>query len=66
MNHAPALLPGTLFPPIPGIAAVSFRTADLAAQRSRLLNHGFAFSEAIGRLVVPAEQASGVAVMFEE
>ena len=51
---------------IPGIAAVSFRTPDLAAQRTRLSDHGFAFSEAIGRLVVPAEQASGVAVMFEE
>lgn len=64
--HAPAMLPGTLLPPIPGIAAVSFRTPDLAAQRRRLSDHGFAFSEAIGRLVVPAEQASGVAVMFEE
>jgi catechol 2,3-dioxygenase-like lactoylglutathione lyase family enzyme len=66
LRHAPAPLPGTLFPPIPGIAAVSFRTPDLAAQRQRLLDQGFAFSEAIGRLVVPAEQASGVAVMFEE
>jgi catechol 2,3-dioxygenase-like lactoylglutathione lyase family enzyme len=66
VKHAPALLPGTLFPPIPGIAAVSFRTPDLAAQRKRLQEHGFAFSEAIGCLVVPAEQASGVAVMFEE
>ncbi len=66
VRHAPALLPGTLFPPIPGIAAVSFRLTDLAAQRQRLLDHGFAFSEAIGRVVVPAEQASGVAVMFEE
>lgn len=66
VKHAPALLPGTLYPPIPGIAAVSFHTPDLAAQRTRLLDHGFAVSEAIGRLVVPAEQASGVAVMFEE
>jgi catechol 2,3-dioxygenase-like lactoylglutathione lyase family enzyme len=66
VRHAPALLPGTLFPPIPGIAAVSFRTSDLAAQRKRLADNGFAFSEAIGRLVVPAEQASGVAAMFEE
>jgi catechol 2,3-dioxygenase-like lactoylglutathione lyase family enzyme len=66
VKHATALLPGTLFPPIPGIAAVSFRTPDLAAQRTRLQDNGFAFSEAIGRLVVPAEQASGVAVMFEE
>jgi catechol 2,3-dioxygenase-like lactoylglutathione lyase family enzyme len=66
IRHATALLPGTLFPPIPGIAAVSFRTPDLAAQRMRLLDHGFAFSEAIGRLVVPAEQAGGVAIIFEE
>jgi catechol 2,3-dioxygenase-like lactoylglutathione lyase family enzyme len=66
VRHAPALLPGTLFPPIPGIAAVSFRIGDLAAQRQRLKDHGFAFSEAIGCLIVPAEQASGVAVMFEE
>jgi catechol 2,3-dioxygenase-like lactoylglutathione lyase family enzyme len=66
IRHALTLLPGSLFPPIPGIAAVSFRTPDLAAQRKRLADHGFAFSEAIGRLVVPAEQASGVAVMFEE
>lgn len=66
VKHAPALLPGTLFPPIPGIAAVSFRLTDVAAQRQRLLDHGFTFSEAIGRLVVPAEQASGVAIMFEE
>lgn len=66
VKHAPALLPGTMFPPIPGIAGVGFRTPDLAAQRKRLVAHGFAFSEAIGCLVVPAEQASGVAVMFEE
>jgi catechol 2,3-dioxygenase-like lactoylglutathione lyase family enzyme len=66
VKHAPALLPGTLFPPIPGIAAVSFRTPDLASQRTRLQQNGFAFSEAIGRLVVPAEQAGGVAIIFEE
>lgn len=66
VTHAPVLLPGTLFPPIPGIAAVSFRTRDLAAQRRRLVDHGFAFSETTGCLVVPAEQANGVAVMFEE
>lgn len=66
VQQAPALLPGTLFPPVPGIAAVSFRTGDLAAQRRRLSERGFAFSEANGCLVVPAEQASGVAVLFEE
>ena len=34
-------LPGTLFPPIPAIAAVAFRTGDLAAQRQRLAGKGF-------------------------
>ena len=66
VKHVSALLPGTSLPPIPGIAAVSFRTCNLAAQRKRLVDHGFAFSETIGCLVVSAEQASGVAVVFEE
>lgn len=65
-KHAPAYLPGTLFPPLPAIAGVAFRCPDLAAQRKRMTDNGFAFSEAQGRLVVPAEQASGVAVLFEE
>lgn len=66
LRHAATLLPGSLLPPIPGIAAVSFRTPDLTAQRQRLLDQGFAFSEATGRLVVPAEQAGGIAIIFEE
>jgi catechol 2,3-dioxygenase-like lactoylglutathione lyase family enzyme len=65
-KHAPAYLPGTLFPPLPAIAGVAFRCPDLAGQRKRLTDNGFAVSEARGRLVVPAEQASGVAVLFEE
>ena len=43
-----------------------FRCHDLSALRKRLTDQGFAFAEAQGRLVVPAEQASGVAVLFEE
>jgi catechol 2,3-dioxygenase-like lactoylglutathione lyase family enzyme len=65
-THAPDYLPGSLFPPLPAIAGVAFRTPNLAAQRARLTEQGFAFAEARGRLVVPAEQASGVAVAFEE
>jgi catechol 2,3-dioxygenase-like lactoylglutathione lyase family enzyme len=65
-KHAPAYLPGTLFPPLPAIAGVAFRCPDLAAQRKRLADNGFAWSETQGRLVVPAEQASGVAILFEE
>ena len=64
--HAAGFLPGTLFPPLPAIAGVAFRCHDLDAQRKRLADQGFAFAEAQGRLVVPAEQASGVAVLFEE
>jgi hypothetical protein len=64
-RHAPALVPGTLFPPIPGIAAVAFRTHDQAALRCRLHDNGFTVNEAGGRLIVPAEEASGVAVIFE-
>jgi catechol 2,3-dioxygenase-like lactoylglutathione lyase family enzyme len=64
-RHAPGLIPGTLFPPIPGIAAVAFRTHDLAAQRRRLLDHGFTVNEVGQRLLVPAEEASGIAIIFE-
>lgn len=62
---ARTILPGTLYPPLPAIAAVAFRTGDLAAQRARLSRTSIPFHEADGRLVVPAEEASGVAVIFE-
>jgi Glyoxalase-like domain len=65
VKHAAALLPGTLFPPSPGIAGVTFRTRDIGAARTRLMSGGFAFAESGGRLIVPAEQVSGVAVVFE-
>lgn len=58
-------LPGTLLPPLPGIAAVAFRMPDLAAQRARLAAAGFAVREVGARLLVSAEEACGVAVLFE-
>lgn len=64
--QAPRYLPGSLFPPLPAIAGVAFRCPDLKAQRTRLEAGGFAVAEAMGRLVVPAEQAGGVAIAFEE
>jgi len=64
--HAPDYLPGSLYPPLPAIAGVAFRCPDLKAQFARLTDHGFAVAQARGRLVVPAEQASGIAVAFEE
>ena len=60
------LLPGTLLPPVPCIAAVAFRTSNLGALRTRLAENGFTVNEAAGRLIVPAEEASGLAVMFED
>jgi catechol 2,3-dioxygenase-like lactoylglutathione lyase family enzyme len=65
VRHAATLLPGTLLPPVPGIAAVTFRTRDLRSLRERLLAHGFTVGEANGRLIVPAEEASGLAIVFE-
>ncbi len=64
-RHAAAMLPGSLFPPLPGIAAVAFRTPNLRALRDRLVARRFTLSETDGRLIVPAEEASGVAVIFQ-
>jgi hypothetical protein len=61
---AATALPGTLLPPIPGIAAVGFRTRDLAATKERLRGRGFTLVEVGERVLVPAEEASGVAVLF--
>ena len=58
-------LPGTLMAPLPCIAGVTFRVPDLAAQRARLAAAGFSVREVGNRLLVPAEQACGVAVLFE-
>jgi hypothetical protein len=58
-------LPGTLFPPLPGIAAVGFRSPDIDGQAQRLREHRIPFAQSGGRLIVPAEEASGIAVVFE-
>jgi hypothetical protein len=59
-------LPETLRPPTPGIAGVAFHCPDLASQRSRLDDAGVYFTEAADKLVVPAELACGVAIVFED
>jgi catechol 2,3-dioxygenase-like lactoylglutathione lyase family enzyme len=64
-NRAGVLLPGSASPSIPAISGVSFRTNDLRAQRSRLEGIGIPFSEAEGRLIVPAHATKGLAFVFE-
>jgi hypothetical protein len=59
------IMPGTLLPPIPGIAAVTFRTSALPALKERLNSKGFTVIEVGERIMVPAEEASGVAMIFE-
>jgi len=67
MTQAAALkaLPGTLYPPIPGIAAMGFRCPDIAAQARRLRENRVPFNEVDQTLVVPAEEACGIALIFE-
>ena len=60
------MLPETLRPPIPGIAAVAFRCPDVASMRRRLNDAKLHFAEAGARLVVPAELACGIAIVFED
>jgi catechol 2,3-dioxygenase-like lactoylglutathione lyase family enzyme len=57
-------IPGTLLPPIPGIAAVGFRTRDLAALKDRLHSQSFTVIPIGERIMVPAEEAFGVAMLF--
>jgi len=64
ISNAAAILPGTLLPPIPGIAAVAFRTKALTGLKDRLRGHGFTATEIGDRVLIPAEEASGVAVLF--
>jgi glyoxalase-like protein len=60
------LFPGSLLPPLPSIVAVTFRTPDLAAQRQRLISRKFTILENGNRISVPAEEASGLVVTFED
>ena len=65
-EQARKLLPGSLIPPPPCIAAVSFVTRDLQGQRERLGRLALPFAEVDGRLVLPAEETGGLAFVFEQ
>ena len=64
-RKAAKLFAGSLFPPLPAIVAVSFRTGDLAAQRQRLARQKIPTYEGPGGIIVPAEEASGLVVIFK-
>ena len=62
---AARLLPGSLLPPIPGIASITFRTASVERASELLKSSGIAFVEHEEGLILPAQEAGGVAVRFE-
>ncbi|MEO7402866.1 MAG: hypothetical protein ABIU95_04280 [Burkholderiales bacterium] len=65
-DDASAVIPGSLMPPPPCIAGVVFKVPSIAAQAERLGRAGVRFANQAQRLVVPAEEALGVAVVFEQ
>lgn len=65
-EQARRLLPGSLMPPPPCIAAVSFVIRDLDEQHERLRGLAMPFAEVDGRLVLPAEETGGLAFVFEQ
>lgn len=64
-RDAATVLPGSLIPPPPAIAAVAFQTTDYAAMEQRLQSRGFAFAQLAGKMIVPAEEACGTTMIFE-
>lgn len=64
LRDARTVLPGSLLPPIPGIAGVALKTPGLAALRERFARAGLRFADEGSRLVVPAEEALGLAIVF--
>jgi catechol 2,3-dioxygenase-like lactoylglutathione lyase family enzyme len=65
VRDAARALPGSLLPPVPGIAGVTFRTPALAGLEARLRDARIRFARDEGRIVVPAEDAFGLALVFE-
>ncbi len=65
VRDAARVLPGSLLPPVPAIAGIAFRTRRLAELPDRLRAHGIRFAANGARIVVPAEEAFGLALVFE-
>ena len=65
-GDAAHLLPGSRLPRSPCIAGVAMQTTDLGKVEYFLRKGGIAFQELDGRFVVPAEEAMGLTIVFEE
>jgi hypothetical protein len=65
-QHAHRIFPGSLMPALPCIAGIAMQTSDLGALRRRLRNGGIAYTDHEHKVIVPAEEAMGVAIVFEE
>lgn len=63
-NDIGAELPGSLFPPTPSIAGIGFTVMDPGYVANLLKNAGIQHAYMDGRVVVPAEEAFGVALYF--
>jgi hypothetical protein len=62
---APKVLARSLIPPIPAIAAITYVVSDLGLPVKALDDAGIPYTLLEKRVVVPAEEAGGVAVIFE-
>jgi hypothetical protein len=63
-NDIGAELPGSLFPPTPSIAGIGFSVADPGHVANLLKSAGIQHAQMDDRVVVPAEEALGVALYF--
>lgn len=63
-NDIGAEFPGSLFPPTPSIAGIGFKVADPDRVANLHKSAGIPHAYVDGRVVVPAEEALGVALYF--
>lgn len=59
------IFPGSLFPAPPCIAGCGYEVADIGTVKAILEKEGLVYQERDGRVVVPAEEACGVATFFK-
>ena len=65
-RDAARVLPGSLMPPPPCVAGIGIQIRNLVALKSRLGKAGIAYHGTEAKVVVPAEEAMGIAIVVEE